>query len=355
MPVIQVSHLVKTFGTFNAVDDVSFSVDESEIVVIVGESGCGKTTTLRCIAGLETPTAGTISIDGRPVSGPGLFVPPEKRGVGMVFQSYALWPHKTVFENVAYTLVLRRLSKDEIRRSVEEMLSVVNLASLADRYPAMLSGGQQQRVALARSAVARPKVLLFDEPLSNLDAKLRQDMRDELKRLIKELKSTAIHITHDQEEAMAIADRVICMRNGRIEQVGTGRELYRSPANRFIADFIGRANFLDGQIESNDASGIVVRVGSGLSLRAAKSPSTKIGDTVSVPIRLEDVHLSSSPIDGFNTFQGRITAESFLGDHTEYTVDLGGISLKAKSATDLAIGSLVYIAIDPSRLVCLAA
>lgn len=351
MPVIEVSNLVRQFGAKRAVDNLSFSVEEGEILVIVGASGCGKTTTLRAIAGLDVPTSGTIRIDGETMVGDGIFVPPEKRGVGMVFQAYALWPHKTVYENVAYSLVVRGKPREEIRKAVTDALALVGLAGMEDRYPSTLSGGQQQRVALARCAVATPRVLLLDEPLSNLDSKLREQMRDEIKVLIKKLRSTAVHITHDQTEAMAIADRIIVMHEGHIEQMGTGRELYRKPVNRFVAGFIGVASFLDGTVVKQAPGGLVkVEAADGLTFLAEPTVEAAQSGAVTLCLRPENVMLARQRPDGPNVAAGTVTEETFLGDHIEYLIDIGGIPIKARSQDDFSRGEPVFVSVEPTKL-----
>jgi iron(III) transport system ATP-binding protein len=353
--VIEVKHLTKSFGAGTAVSDVSFAVEEGEILVIVGASGCGKTTTLRCIAGLETPTSGSIAVDGRAVVGDGVFVPPEKRGIGMVFQSYALWPHKTVADNVAYSLVVRRTPKAEIAAAVERALALVGLKGMGDRFPSTLSGGQQQRVAVARCAVAEPRVLLLDEPLSNLDAKLREQMRDELRYLITKIRSTAIHITHDQTEAMALADRIVVMREGRIEQVGSGRDLYRRPANRFVADFIGVSTFLDGTLMGTSADGAAtIQLGGGRQLTSSVQPPQPVSGAVTLSIRPECFRLGGTRPDGVNVLEGKVAAEVFLGDHIEYAVDFDGTMLKCRSLADFPVGSPVFVQVDPNDVVYFA-
>ncbi len=353
MSSIIVTDLVKAFGTMRAIDGVSFRVDPGEILVIVGASGCGKTTTLRCIAGLEQPTSGTIEIDGRIVVSDKLFVPPEQRGVGMMFQSYALWPHKSVFDNVAYGLALRRLPKAEIRDKVNQALATVGLGHLADRFPSTLSGGQQQRVALARSAVVEPSVLLLDEPLSNLDAKLRERMRIELRQLVKSLKMTAIHITHDQTEAMAIADKVIYMRGGKTEQEGTPRELYRQPKSRWVAEFVGSATFLDATVIGKGTDGRTqVQIGSGLVLETT-SPASRELTELTVALRPEALQLAVSPLAGPNSFPVTVTEEIYLGDSTEYTVDMSGAAVRCRSREDFPVGARLYLSSDPGDVICL--
>ncbi len=254
MGYVELRGLVKKFGPVAAVDEISLDVELREIVALLGPSGCGKTTTLRCIAGLETPTSGQISIAGQLIFSAKKNIPPEARDIGMVFQSYAIWPHMTVFKNVSYGLEMRRRSKSEIREKVTGILEMVGLPGMEGRYPSQLSGGQQQRVALARSLVAEPKILLFDEPLSNLDAKLREHMRIELKDLIKRVGITSIYVTHDQVEAMAISDRIVLMDRGKIVQSGNARELYERPSSGFIAEFLGSINFIKARSSNRRAA-----------------------------------------------------------------------------------------------------
>jgi ABC-type Fe3+/spermidine/putrescine transport system ATPase subunit len=350
--VIEVRNLVKQFGAFRAVDDISLEVDAGQILVIVGGSGSGKTTTLRCIAGLERPTTGTISIDGEVVSSDTFFVPPERRDIGMVFQSYALWPHMTIFDNIAYGLKLKRVPQAEIRQRIEAIMELVGLEGLGARYPATLSGGQQQRVALARSAVVEPKVLLLDEPLSNLDAKLREQMRTDLRRLVKKLNATAIHITHDQNEAMAMADRVVYMRQGRIEQAGTPRELYRTPASLRVAEFVGTATFVDGSVVESAPGGlVVVKTGDGSMLHARPASPLSSGAAVRLAIRPENVVLSSEPPTGPNALPGTIVEQTYLGDHTESLVETLGTQLRVWHLADIDIGAKIYWSAEPQTII----
>ena len=244
-------------GEVLAVDDVNLEVNTGELVTILGPSGCGKTTTLRMIAGFEYPTSGSILIGDKDVAK----IPPNKRGLSMVFQSYALFPHLTIYENVAYGLRVQKLPANEIRERTERALDLMQLTTMAKRYPSQVSGGQQQRIALARAIVIEPSVLLFDEPLSNLDAKLREYMRDELRKLQKRLGITSLYVTHDQSEAMAISDRVVIMKEGRIRQVGTPREIYAFPQSRFVADFMGKANFLEVEVLGTDGESARIDIG----------------------------------------------------------------------------------------------
>src|SRR5205809_3761284 len=240
------------FGTVTAVDRATLALARGEFVSLLGPSGCGKTTTLRMIAGFLDPTEGTIELDGRAISAPGHSLPPEKRGMSMIFQSYAIWPNMTVAENVGFGLEVRRLPRLEIRDKVDRILDVVRMRHLRDRYPAELSGGQQQRVALARAIVVQPDVLLLDEPLSNLDANLREEMRYEIRRLHDEFHITTVYVTHDQAEAMVTSDRIVVMNHGRIEQIDAPHKLYARPKSRFVAGFIGRTNFLEGTRQGSD-------------------------------------------------------------------------------------------------------
>src|SRR6476660_8867612 len=285
-----------------AAQDVSFTVDEGRLFTLLGPSGCGKTTTLRSIAGLERPRAGEISVHGRVVfsSSRGVFVAPNRRGFGMVFQSYAIWPHMTVFENAAFPLEVgdKKYSRKQIRENVIRVLTAVQLEELADREATKLSGGQQQRLALARALVMEPALLLLDEPLSNLDAKLRERMRFELKRLQRELKITTVYVTHDQSEALALSHEIAVMNQGRIQQIGRPRDIYENPSNQFVADFVGNTNFLDGIVVRQEAPDrAVVRTDIGeISVRASRP--LRPDERVAISIRPEDVELSESDLSG---------------------------------------------------------
>ena len=247
MATVNIQNVTKAFGDNVVLREFSATFRDGEFITLLGPSGCGKTTMLRIIAGFEKPTRGEVYIDGILVSGGKTFVPPEKRGIGMVFQSYAVWPHMNVFDNVAYPLTIRHVSKAEIKASVERVLGIVHLSQYAERFPNQLSGGQQQRVALARALVAEPKLLLLDEPLSNLDAKLRESMRFEIKEIQRKLGITVVYVTHDQTEAMAMSDRIFLINRGDIQQCGTPQEIYNSPVNQFVADFLGNVDFFKGE------------------------------------------------------------------------------------------------------------
>ena len=302
-----------------AVDDVSLDVREGEFFSLLGPSGCGKTTTLRLVAGFETPTRGTLAIRGRDVT----HVPPHRRDTGMVFQSYALFPHRTVFENVAFGLRMRRVPREERTRRVTAALRLVALTGLEARRPAQLSGGQQQRVALARAIVIEPSVLLCDEPLGALDKKLRQAMQFELKQLQKKIGISLLYVTHDQEEALTMSDRVAVMAAGRVVQVGSPREIYERPASRFVSDFIGDSNLLDARVERVEESLARLIAGDGMAL-AAPAAGLVAGETVTLAVRPEKVRLLA---DGggprpANVFAGTVESANFQGDATLYRVAL---------------------------------
>ena len=339
MAEVTLTDVTKKFGETVAVRDFSVTVADGEFVTFLGPSGCGKTTTLRLIAGFLSPTAGRVTIGERVVTDVerGIFVPPEQRGVGMVFQSYAVWPHMTVFNNVAYPLKIKKLPKAEIRRRVGEALALVKMAELADRYPHQLSGGQQQRVALARALVMNPEVLLLDEPLSNLDAKLREEMRLELKDLQCQTGVTIIFVTHDQLEAMVLSDRVVVMKAGAIQQIGTPAEIYRQPANRFVAEFIGVTNFIE--VEQRDMG--VVPLGAPDVLLPLSPPRGFDAMRLSLMVRPEEVRLAR----GAGQVKARIERKMFLGEVIEYIVALGKQTLRVRTASDedFAIGEEVYL------------
>ncbi|HUI00437.1 MAG TPA: ABC transporter ATP-binding protein [Nitrososphaerales archaeon] len=323
---IQVEHVVKRFGKVLAVNDVSFSVNQGEILGLLGPSGCGKTTVLRSISGLEEIDGGRILLDGTVVSSPKekIFVPPEKRRLGFVFQSYALWPHMTVKANIAYAL--KGFSKEERERRIAKSLELVGLAEVGGRYPSQLSGGQQQRVALARSLSYEPKVLLLDEPLSNLDQKERERVRGELRLLLKRIGITTIFVTHDQEESFVICDRVILMNKGRIEQEGTPDRLYLSPANLFVAEFIGRGNIFKAQVESIDAPAHtatlrVPEIGAELTCQYDGSFPA---DLDSVIIRRNEIGVSHDlPSYKENVLKGLVTSREYRGSVTDHKIRIG--------------------------------
>ncbi len=299
-----------------AVHNVNLEIKKGELVTLLGPSGCGKTTTLRMIAGFEFPTSGEIILDGNPINS----LPPHKRDMSMVFQSYAIFPHLTVGENVAYGLNVQRLAKSVIAERVNRVLDLVHLEGYGDRAPTQLSGGQQQRVALARALVMEPKVLLMDEPLSNLDAKLREEMRHEIRRIQKDLNITSVYVTHDQIEAMTLSDRIVVMNQGIIEQIGTPVEMYRFPNSRFVANFIGRANFISGIVQSQNGEELVVKsFGEIITLKNVKR-QFHANEEVTLIVRPEMTRVKKTG----EQFKGIVRRAVYLGDVIEYDVEVGG-------------------------------
>jgi iron(III) transport system ATP-binding protein len=352
--------LTKRFGPeVAAVRDLHLDVRHGELISLLGPSGCGKTTTLRLIAGFLEPDAGEIRVGDRRLSGPGHAVPPERRGMSMIFQSYAVWPHRTVAENVGYGLKFRDVPKDDAAKRVRDALALVRLEGLADRYPGELSGGQQQRVALARALVVEPEILLLDEPLSNLDAHLREEMRFEIRRLHEALSITTVYVTHDQAEAMVTSDRIAVMREGRLEQVGTAREIYERPATVFVAGFIGRANLLRGRLEADGQ----VRIGESLLLRVADSRGFSPGADVAVSVRphriavLADSGVAGARDRGWTLWAGTVTRVVYFGDALDLQVAVpeGGPVLRLASPPDvgLTVGQAVSLGIPPDACVVL--
>lgn len=347
-----------------AAQNVTFDVPEGELFTLLGPSGCGKTTTLRSIAGLERPTSGEIQVGGRVVysSQRGVFVSPNKRDFGMVFQSYAIWPHMNVFQNAAFPLEVRsghRTGK-QIRDKVMRVLSAVGLDHLADREATKLSGGQQQRLALARALVMEPKLLLLDEPLSNLDAKLREKMRFELKRIQRELGLTTIYVTHDQSEALALSHEIAVMSEGRIVQIGSPRDIYERPRTRFVADFIGTTNFLEGTVLGRDGPDGLVRVSTALGpLRVRGDAGFAANMPVVVSVRPEDVELSDEPpanADPYNLCAGMVDQKVFLGEYVDFQIKVGETMLlaRAHSSVRTPIGGSIHIRMNPEKCVAIA-
>ena len=330
-----IENLRKRFATGKpAVDGVSFDVPAGEIVVLLGPSGCGKTTTLRCVAGLEHPTGGRISIGGRIVSEPerGVLISPRERDIGMVFQSYAVWPHMTVRQNVAYPLKYRRNSgangrSGDINAKVNETLELVGLGDYAERPVTSLSGGQMQRVALARSLVYRPQLLLLDEPLSNLDAKLRIRLRDELRRILKMTGMTGLYVTHDQSEAVVLGDRIGVMREGKLLQMAPPGEIYNRPADSFVANFTGASNVLLGKVLSRSGEKATIDLGAAGRIEAWTPQPLSVGDKARVALRAENVRLGER--GPANAFSGRVVERRYQGMQTVYDLELGGQRLEA--------------------------
>jgi iron(III) transport system ATP-binding protein len=352
MAGVELVRLTKRFGGHAAVDGIDLAIPEGTLACLLGPSGCGKTTTLRLVAGFVEPDAGEIRVANRVLSAPGRTVAPEFRNMSMIFQSYALWPHMTVAENVAYGLKLRKRPKDEIRRRVEAMLDVAKLGHLAARYPGELSGGQQQRAALARALVVEPEILLLDEPLSNLDANLREEMRFEIRRLHDEFRYTTVYVTHDQAEAMTAADLIVVMNQGRIEQTGSPEDVYRRPRSRFVARFIGGTNILEGRPLDRET----VRIGD-LVLRCGQGEVPPDG-TAAVSIRLHDVRLFAGPPDAAaNVAQGTVLRQVYLGAHRDYLIGLAGgpqVRVTVPMDFDVAADSPVWVHFPPEHCRALA-
>jgi ABC-type Fe3+/spermidine/putrescine transport system ATPase subunit len=353
---IELRDLVIRYGNAVAVNGVSFNVGRGEHVTLLGPSGCGKTTTLRAIAGLEHPTAGSIRIDGQTMhdAAKRSNVPTEQRGVSMVFQSYAVWPHMTVLDNVAYGLRVRRQSGPEIKANVERALDLVQMRHLADRAASKLSGGQQQRVALARAIAFSPTVVLFDEPLSNLDAKLRAEMRVELRELQRRLDITSVYVTHDQEEALAISDRVIVMNVGVIEQIGTPEQIYNQPKNRFVADFVGSANIIKGRVRVPGASaGKLEFQAEGGHLLQASAPHTMRGSETEVAIRTAYIEIGGAA--AANQIAGTVRRRMFHGDFVQYVIDcpLGQVIVRRPPTNLVAEGDRVSLSFSPEHCILL--
>lgn len=340
MAQVTIKNVYKRFGNVTAVNNFCLDIQDGEFISILGPSGCGKTTMLRMVAGFEKASEGEISIGDRLVtsSDQSLFVPPEKRDIGMVFQSYAVWPHMTVEENVGYPLKIKKLPKDEIKKQVQHVLGLVHLDEYAARYPNQLSGGQQQRVALARALVAKPRLLLLDEPLSNLDAKLRESMRFEILAIQKKLKITVIYVTHDQAEAMAMSDRIVVMNKGNIQQIGYPHEIYSTPANSLVADFIGLVNFIPGQAEGSN-----IRIPG---IDAVFLNTTNLQGDVMVAVRPENIDISK--VNGH--IPATIQHHFYLGDSIEYRVRLGEhdlrIIVKGADVDAFKDGDDVYLSFD---------
>ncbi len=364
-PMVEIDHLYKFFGPETAVEDASLDIADGEFVTLLGPSGCGKTTTLRCVAGLERPDKGEIRIGGDTMAAPkrGIHLYPEFRNIGMVFQSYAVWPHMTVFDNVAYGLRVRKVSSTELKNKTMRALELVGLDHLAERYATKLSGGQRQRVALARAIVYEPKVILFDEPLSNLDAKLREQMRTELVRLQKEVGITSIYVTHDQSEALVMSDRVVVMDKAVIQQIGDPQTIYANPTNTFVANFIGVANLMEGKLLGRDgnASTIEVPFGQGLQplqLRAVGDHAAEVGHNLFVSFRPEDISLATTEPDhtgDHNTFKAEVIDTVYLGNFLECRARVGSyeVNVQIDHFEQLAPGQTVYLSFAPDHGLCL--
>jgi len=347
---VYLNEATKRFGSVIAVDHASFAVEDQSFTVLLGPSGCGKTTLLRSIAGFYDLDEGQILIKGKDVTN----VPPHKRNTGMVFQNYALFPHMKVFDNIAYGLKFRQSPKAEAEQRVRKVAGMLGIEHLLTRFPAQLSGGEQQRVAVARALVIEPEVLLLDEPLSNLDAKVRVRVRAELKKIQRDLGITAIHVTHDQEEALAVGDKIVVMNKGKVTQIGTPTEIYFKPKTRFVADFIGTINLLKATVAKTTAKEVLLSVGPDKILLACVSPEVVLrdGQEVILSIRPENVELGGEkPAREGNLLRGEVKDTIFMGAVTRYFVQAGGIELIADvQGSDVPLKGSVYVSMDSSKL-----
>ena len=354
-PVLEFRDVSKRFGTVSAVDHVSFTIARGEIFTLLGPSGCGKTTTLRLVAGLEEPDEGEILVNGTPMAAPGrnIFVVPDRRQMGMVFQSYAIWPHLSVFENVAFPLRVRGQAGPDLQRKVRQALETVGLSGLDNRGVTELSGGQQQRVALARALVYEPSILLLDEPLSNLDAKLREQMRFEIRELQRKLELTVLYVTHDQHEAMTLSDRIAVVHRGRFDQVGTPAEVYEMPVTAFVADFLGRTVSFEGKLVKNHSSCWIELLHGSACLRLGNEQATLFsgGELVRILTRPEDMEILAPGELEQNQLPGRIQHVAYLGDRFEYHVVAAGATfvLETTKKNRFDAGAEVRVTVDPAR------
>jgi spermidine/putrescine ABC transporter ATP-binding subunit len=355
---VRLAAVTKRFGSVTAVRAVSLDVSQGEVLALLGPSGCGKTTTLRIVAGFETPDAGTVEIRGRVVNA----VPTYRRNLGMVFQQYALFPHMSVFDNVAFGLRMRRVPRHETPRLIEEAMALVRLRGLGERFPSQLSGGQQQRVALARAIVTKPAVLLLDEPLGALDRKLRAEMQVEIRALQRQVGITTIFVTHDQEEALTIADRIAVMEHGEIVQIGVPREIYERPRSRFVSDFIGISNVLEGKVVARTAGALVVELASGARVSALPVEGPGVGDRVEIAIRPEKLEIADGAGRAANCLAGTVENVVYLGAVTYYhvhTADARLVVMEQNRAprpeeTPSPVGRAVHVCWDAESTLVLA-
>ena len=355
--MVELRNVTKRFGAYEALKDASFEIRAGEFMTFLGPSGCGKTTCLRLISGFDTPTSGQILLDGKDVT----LEPPYRRDVNQVFQNYALFPHLTIYENIAFGLRMKKVPAAQIRERVDRVVKMTSLEAFIDRKPAQLSGGQRQRVALARAIVCEPKVLLLDEPLSALDAKLRTQMRVELKQLQKKLGITFIFVTHDQEEALTMSDRVAVINAGRVEQIGTVNEIYYKPATRFVASFIGESNIVEAEILRSEGEFLHCRLEGGLELDV-RTPNPPAHSQILLSLRPEKIRLTRENPGGRNSFPGTIEMEIFKGAVDDLTISVqGGLQLGAvltndgQAESDLHEGERVFARIQPDDIHIVAA
>jgi iron(III) transport system ATP-binding protein len=350
---VRVAGLSRSFSGNRVVDDVSFEVPEGTVCAILGASGSGKTTTLRLLAGLDRPDCGEIWIGGDQVAGDRMLVPAEKRDVGMVFQAYALWPHMKVFDQIAYPLRVRHRARgDDLRKAVTESATMVGLEDLLDRYPSELSGGQQQRVALARALVFGPRVLLLDEPLSGLDAALRRRTRQELEDLQRRVSVTTIYVTHDQEEAMAVADLVVVMANGRVISMATPRDTYDRPNSAYIASFVGSSNLLRGTVASTSDGDATVRLADGICVRGVTNDRVHVAEPVILAVKPVDVVVEPEPARGENTLLAEVLSVTYLGAHVEVVARVSDAEFRipVQRTSTLCEGDKILVHLPPNRL-----
>jgi ABC-type Fe3+/spermidine/putrescine transport system ATPase subunit len=352
LPRLSLDQITCRFGDYVAVDRLDLDIMPGEFISLLGPSGCGKTTTLRMIAGFIKPSSGTIAMDGAAISSASLALPPEKRQMSMIFQSYAVWPNMTIGENVAFGLKLRHLDRETVARKVREVLETVQLSHLVDRYPAELSGGQQQRVALARAIVIRPRVLLLDEPLSNLDANLREEMRYEIRRLHDAFNFTTVYVTHDQSEAMVTSDRIAVMNRGKIEQIDAPYTLYTRPRTRFVAGFIGRTNLIAGACAGDE----IAFDGFTLPRRAFENGGGHLGGDVLISVRPQSVglHRTAPVTDNTCIVKGELLQRAYLGESWDYVVapSASGLRLRVAAVPSqvFEVGETVWLELDPEQM-----
>jgi iron(III) transport system ATP-binding protein len=359
---ITITQMTKKYGANAVVDDLNLTIEDGEFFTFLGPSGCGKTTTLRCIAGLETPDAGSIAIGGATVfdASRKTWVPPERRNAGMVFQSYALWPHMSVLGNVTYPLRRRGVGAADARRAAGAALDMVSLQGMSNRSISALSGGQQQRVALARALVSEPRIVLFDEPLSNLDAKLRADMRDQIGAVAREVGTTSVYVTHDQTEALTLSDRIAVMKAGKIQQIGSPEDIYARPQTPFVADFVGFDNLLSGRASTSGSVGAVDVEGLG-AVRVHGLDAT-VGTEVVIGIRASDVQIVAEGDNRPNVLSGTVEHRVFLGEHVDLKVRVGNEQIKirqgaaalSRRSRPTTVGDEVTLALAPDAMVVMA-
>lgn len=354
MAILKVKNLSKNFGKVKAVQEVSFEATEGRVLSLLGPSGCGKTTMLRCIAGFENPDRGEIYLDDRKITS----IPPEKRGIGMVFQNYALWPHMTVYGNLAFGLQIRKVLKEEITKKIKKVLGMVQLEGYENRYPRQMSGGQQQRIAMARALIFEPGIMLLDEPLSNLDAQLREEMRFEFIELQKKLGITAIYVTHDQAEALVISDKILILDQGKMIQFGTPKEIYSNPKNKFVAGFIAVTSFINGRIDSftEEKKKVIVKTDDGLVIHGFNN-SFDMGQKVSVAMRMNVIKFiqdeNKSDKNMVNIFKGKIIQSSYLGNIIDYKIKVGNWEVRTNSDAkyNFKVGEEVTFYLSPEDIV----